>query len=553
MSGSAAAAAALVRALLDHGLRDVVLCPGSRSAPLAYAFAAAERAGQVRLHVRHDERTAAFVALGCAVADPSVPAAVVTTSGTAVANLHPAVMEAHHAGVPLLLLTADRPAAMRGTWANQTTTLQPNAFGPATALTEVVEASEVGDWRALAGRVVGAALGAGPDGLGGGRPGPVHLDLGFEEPLVPAAGGGKTVAPQPVRLQRPRPAATTRIRQGPRTLVVAGAGAGAAARDLAEQAEWPLLAEPSSRAKGGPNRVGGYRLVLETAVAGDVERVVVLGRPTLSRPVTRLLARDDVELVQVVGHPDDPGPARAAERVVGPVAAAEPGAAQREWLDRWVRTGTRAEAAFDAVLDGRADVVGPWLARAVARATAPDEVLVVASSNPVRDLDLVAPPPDGALVLANRGLAGIDGTVSTAVGAAASTGRTTRLLVGDLAALHDLGGLVVPSAERSRLRLQVVVLDDDGGGIFGLLEHASFPDVFERVFGTPHGTDLAAAAAALGIPSRRVTTRGEVEEAVREVPDGISVLVVPADRSALAGLHSSVRTAVHAAVAETVG
>ena len=169
---------------------------------------------------------------------------------------------------------------------------------------------------------------------------------------------------------------------------------------------------------------------------------------------------------------------------------------------------------------------------------------MVASSNPVRDLDLVAPPADGARVLANRGLAGIDGTVSTAVGAAAASGRATRLLVGDLAALHDLGGLVVPAPERSRLRLQVVVLDDDGGGIFGLLEHARHPASFERVFGTPHGTDLVQAARGLGVPASRAAGRDEVVATTGAVPQGISVLVVPADRSGLAPLHEELRAAV---------
>lgn len=534
---SAEAGAGLVRALLDHGVRDVVLSPGSRSAPLAYALAEQERRGAVRLHVRHDERSAAFVALGCALADRSRPAAVVTTSGTAVANLHPATAEAWHAGVPLLLVTADRPARLRGTWANQTTELQPGMLGGATALTRVVEAGDDVDWWAVAAEVVGAAVGA-----GGGRPGPVHLDVGFDEPLVPEPDA-RPPAPLPVPLPRP-PATTTRtdLPTGPRTLVVAGAGAGPDARVLAEAAGWPLLAEPSSGAKGGPNRVGAYRLLLgEGGLADDVERVVVLGRPTLSRPVTRLLARPDVELVQVVRHPDDAGPDRPVTRVVGPVRAVRTDDA---WLARWVTAGAAAERAVDAVLDEGEDLTGPWLARQVARACAPGDLLVVASSNPVRDLDLSAPPAEGVDVVANRGLAGIDGTVSTAVGAAAAGGRPTRLLVGDLAALHDLGGLVVPAPERDRLRLQVVVLDDDGGGIFGLLEHAERPDAFERVFGTPHGADLLGAARALGQPSERTTGRDDVVRATAAVPQGISVVVVPADRAGLATLHARVRAAV---------
>ncbi len=534
---SSEAAAALVRALLDHGVRDVVLCPGSRSAPLAYALEAAERAGTVRLHVRHDERTAAFLALGCGVADPSAPAAVVTTSGTAVANLHPAVLEAHHAGVPLLLLTADRPARLRGTWANQTTDLQPDVFGAATRLALVLEADDVPDWDAVAARVVAAATGTTA------RPGPVHLDLGLDDPLLPA-GDIEVVAPQPVPRGPVLAPMTTRLEQGPRTLVVAGAGAGTGARTLAEDAGWPLLAEPSSGAKAGPCRVGAYRLLLERVdLVADVERVVVLGRPTLSRPVTRLLAREDVEVVQVVGHPDEPGPGRAVRRVVGSVTAG-PDVDGAPWLDRWLDLGRRAEAALDAVLDDGEDLHGPWLARASARASGPGDLLVVAASNPVRDLDLVAPPGEGTRVLANRGLAGIDGTVSTAVGVASTTGCPTRLLVGDLAFLHDLGGLVVPGSERDRLRLQVVVLDDDGGGIFGLLEHADRPREFERVFGTPHGADLLRAASGLGAEAVRTVDRAATVAATSSVPQGISVVVVPSDRSGLRTLHGRIRTAV---------
>lgn len=541
---SADAGARLVRALLDHGVRDVVLSPGSRSAPLAYALAEQERLGAVRLHVRHDERSAAFVAVGCALADPTRPAAVVTTSGTAVANLHPATAEAWHAGVPLLLVTADRPARLRGTWANQTTELQPQMLGAATVLTRAVEAVDDVDWRAVAAEVVGAAVGA-----GGGRPGPVHLDVGFDEPLVPEVGAESPVA-QPVPPRATSTTATaTDLVTGPRTLLVAGAGAGTQARALAEEGGWPLLAEPSSGAKGGPNRVGAYRLLLGPGgPADDVERVVVLGRPTLSRPVTRLLARPDVELVQVVRHPDDAAPEREVVRVAAPVRARGP--RDSAWLARWVDAGAGAERAVAVVLDEGGDLTGPWLARQVARACAPHDLLVVASSNPVRDLDLVAPPVDGVEVVANRGLAGIDGTVSTAVGAAVAGGRPTRLLVGDLAALHDLGGLVVPAAERARLRLQVVVLDDDGGGIFGLLEHAERPEVFERVFGTPHGADLLAAVRGLGVPAERAPARDAVVRATSAVPQGISLVVVPADRSRLAALHGRLRAAVAAAGAD---
>ncbi len=551
MSASVAAARALVEGLVAAGVRDLVLCPGSRSAPLAYAAHAAEQAGALRLHVRHDERGAAFVALGCAAADRR-PAAVVTTSGTAVANLHPAVLEAHHAGVPLLVLTADRPHRLRGTWANQTSHLQAGLFGGAPVATRDIQAPEV---RAAGGSAVHEWFSIGIEAArtavegtpGRGRGGPVHLNLAFDEPLTPQA-----LEPWPAGTHGPpgsragsRRADTVLLDRGPRTLVVAGDRAGVEARRLAEAAGWPLLAEPTSGAKGGDHRIGAYRLVLGRTGFGDrVERVVVFGHPTVSRPVTRLLARVDVELVQVVRSVDEPGPERHARRVVGHVEAAGDPGADSSWLEQWVAAGRVAERAVDEVLDGWPVLTGPLLAREVAHATGAGDALVVAASNPVRDLDLVAPAPDGVLVLANRGLAGIDGTIGTAVGVAAAAGRPTRLLVGDLAFLHDHGSLALPVGERDRLRLQVVVLNDDGGGIFGLIEHADHPSSFERVFGTPHGADLASLCAAVGVPHRRVNEKAELATVLADVPLGISVVEVRADRGSLRPLHDALRTAV---------
>ncbi len=552
MSASVTAARALVEGLVAVGVTDLVLCPGSRSAPLAYAAHAAEQAGVLRLHVRHDERGAAFVALGCGAADPSRPAAVVTTSGTAVANLHPAVLEAHHSGVPLLVLTADRPHRLRGTWANQTSHLQAGLFGGAPVATRDVQvpardpAEGAGhEWFSIGVDAVRTAVDGTP---GRGRGGPVHLNLAFDEPLVPQdldawSGPAPGSAVPSARAARPTPPVV--LDRGPRTLVVAGDRAGPEARRFAEAAGLPLLAEPTSGAKGGAHRVGAYRLLMGRAGFGDrVERVVVFGHPTLSRPVTRLLARHDVELVQVVRSVDDLGPERSARRVQGSLEiAADPGA-DSSWLDQWVTAGRDAERAVDEVLEGWPALSGPLLARAVARATGVADALVVAASNPVRDLDLVAPAPEGALVLANRGLAGIDGTVGTAVGVAAGSGRPTRLLLGDLAFLHDHGSLALPAGERDRLRLQVVVLNDDGGGIFGLIEHADHPAGFERVFGTPHGADLAPLCAGLGVPHRSVCEKGELATVLADVPVGLSVVEVRADRASLRPLHAALLRAV---------
>lgn len=581
MNASTAAARAVVAALREAGVQDVVLCPGSRSAPLAYALAAADAAGGPRLHVRVDERAAGFTALGLALGGPA-PAAVVTTSGTAVANLHPAVLEAHESAVPLLVLSADRPHRLRGTWANQTTALQAGLFGGAVRLALDVPAEEP------SGRLAGAVRDAVATarGTGGRRPGPVHVDLAFDDPLVPdddppavdddpLAPGTVAAGPTaPARDDVPDHPDAVVLAAGPRTVVVAGAGAGDDARRLAEAAGWPLLAEPSSGARGGPHAIGPYRLLLdEPGLGGRVERVVVLGRPTLSRPVTRLLARDDVEVVHVVRHADDPRAddpraGRAVRRV--PAVRAGAGGDDGGWLESWRRAGRLATAALDDVLDHTADhavdhavdraadqsqgaprpLDGLVLAREVARATAPDDVLVAAASNAVRDLDLAGAPWDRPRrVLANRGLSGIDGTLSTASGVALATGRRTRVLVGDLAFLHDLNGLLAGPAEPEP-DLQVVLLDDDGGGIFSLLEHgdARFAAVFERVFGTPHGSDVAALCRGIGVPHRPAVDLADLRTALADPPPGRSVLHVRADRSARRDLHARVADAVRVAV-----
>lgn len=544
MNPSTAAARALVEELVAGGVRHVVLCPGSRSAPLAYALSLADP-GALTLHVRVDERAAGFTALGLAIGGGG-PAAVVTTSGTAVANLHPAVLEAHEAGVPLVVVSADRPHRLRGTWANQTTALQAGLFGAAVRATVDLPAisrpGDVSRWRRLVAGALAASRG-GPE-----RPGPVHVDAAFDDPLAPERLEPLAVVPPAGPAARHDPGATTVLDAGPRTVVVAGAGAGAAAAELAERAGWPLLAEPSSGARHGPAAVGPYRLLLDVAhLGGRVQRAVVLGRPTLSRPVTRLLARPDVEVVQVLRHPDDPGPERAVRRMLGPVVAER---CDDGWLPEWLAAGSAAADAMDAVLG--TSLSGPVVAREVAAATAPADVLVLAASNAVRDLDLAGRPWSSArAVVANRGLSGIDGTLSTATGVALATGARTRALVGDLAFLHDLGGLLLGPAE-PEAQLQVVVLNDDGGGIFGLLEHgeARFAGVFERVFGTPHGADVASLCAGLGVPHRRAGDAGALRAALADPPPGRSVLEVRADRAGLRRLHEDIRRAVGLAVGQ---
>jgi 2-succinyl-5-enolpyruvyl-6-hydroxy-3-cyclohexene-1-carboxylate synthase len=549
---STALATVLVRALADLGVRHAVLCPGSRSAPLAYALAQ----GPLDLHVRVDERAAGFLALGVAKASGE-PAVVVTTSGTAVANLHPAVLEASHAGVPLLVLSADRPHELRGTGANQTTD-QVKLFGAAVRSFAEIPAPEpragqAAAWRAVAARAVAAARGTLT-----GDPGPVHVNVAFREPLVPDddAGWAEALdgAVTAVLGAPPAPPAEV-LAGGPRTVVVAGDGAGPAARALAEAGGWPLLAEPSSGARAGANAVGPYRLLLDHPELGArIERAVVLGRPTLSRPVAALLARDGVEVVVVPPRPAWTDAAGHAARVVAAVAAG-PGAGDGPWLAAWRAAGPAATSAIDGVLDAEAAdgrLTGPFVAREVAAAASPG-VLVAGSSNPVRDLDLAAHPGDGA-VLANRGLAGIDGTVSTASGAALALGGPVRCLVGDLTFLHDAGGLLVGPGER-RPDLQVVVVDDGGGGIFGLLEHgeralrgAAEAAVFERVFGTPHGAALEPLCEAYGVGYAAAPDAETLRKALASPPPGTSVVHVRVAREAHRDLARQLRQAALSAV-----
>ncbi|MEU4361327.1 thiamine pyrophosphate-binding protein [Promicromonospora sp. NPDC023987] len=574
------AARALVADLVTRGVRDVVLAPGSRSAPLAYAVAEAADAGQVTLHVRVDERTAGFLAIGLSKGAEGAPVAVVTTSGTAVANLHPAVLEASHTGLPLILLTADRPHELRGTGASQTTD-QVGIFGaavrfavdvPAPSSTEPAAApgdpdtepaaapgtastQELRDLRSVTGRAVSAAL-----GFRSGHPGPVHLNLAYRDPLTPSAqlpgpadsaldGGSKPDPPLVVPAVLRHFASPALPGDPARTVVVAGDGAGPDARQLAEAQGWPLFAEPSSGATGGPNAIAAYRLLLGSPeLAAGIEQAVVLGRPTLSRPVQRLLGRPDVAVTVVApGAGPWPDAARNAAVVlpgVAPVwfeaAAPQPTA----FLERWRAAGAQASRVLDKVTCDDAVVGGPTalsVARAVAGVLGPEDLLVVGSSNPVRDLELVLGlDGPGPAVLANRGLAGIDGTVSTAVGVAltaARRGLRTRALLGDLTFLHDVGGLLRGPGEPP-VDLEIVVVNDDGGSIFATLEHGALAATgsaasatFERVFGTPHGSNLAQLCAGYGVDHQLVQDVPTLRHALQAPSHGVQVIEVRVPRA----------------------
>jgi 2-succinyl-5-enolpyruvyl-6-hydroxy-3-cyclohexene-1-carboxylate synthase len=524
----------VLEGLIEAGVTEVVLAPGSRNAPLGYAIRAAEAAGRIRLHVRVDERSAGFLALG--LTKTGARAVVICTSGTAAANLHPAVLEAAHAGVALVAVTADRPATLRGTGANQTTD-QVGLFGPLVATRDVAFGAEVGQdaiddlWAAE---------------------GPRHWNVQFAEPLVPDTTDMAWVPSaqaRPARV-RPEPRIYESIDAGPtapRTVVVAGDDAGPAARRLAEAAGWPLFSEPSSGSRTGEHVIRAYRILLgDESLAGRIERVVVFGHPTLSRPITRLLGRDDVE---VWSHAPrgvwGARPFKVDQQILTRLNVSDtaPGSTpDTDWLDQWRTADRDVSRQLDALIAGQDELTGYAVARTLARAIEPGGQLILGPSNPIRDLDLALSGWEvGARrkVLANRGLAGIDGVVSTAIGAALGRGSgPTYALMGDLTFLHDANGLLIGPDEPRPEQLTLVVANDDGGSIFATLEQGdpTYDADFERIFGTPHHTNLEQLCAASRTPFIQVRSSFELEQALRSPNGGIEVIeavISRADRRTL--------------------
>ncbi|GAA2096906.1 2-succinyl-5-enolpyruvyl-6-hydroxy-3-cyclohexene- 1-carboxylic-acid synthase [Microlunatus panaciterrae] len=525
MTSATLCARVIIEELLARGVREVVLSPGSRSAPLAYEVFEADKIGLLRLHVRIDERSAGFLALGLAKASES-PVAVITTSGTAAANLHPAMLEAHHSHLPLVAVTADRPGFMINTGANQTTD-QRQLFGRQVRADAQLDSSadSIGSWRFQLARLLAAATGSRTL-----NPGPVHLNVAFAEPLTPTSEvvpWQQDLTVEPVHRQ-PRP---VRLDPAPQTVIVAGDApptTGRTAYRLAAAADVPLLAEPSSNARRGDAALASYRLLLQSSLAEDVERVIVFGHPTLSRPVQRLLQRSDVDLVTVTDYADWVDPGLNVGRVLDAVDL-EPG--DPDWSDRWRQADSRLRPQLDQLIDASGVFTGPALAAVLWAQMSAGEALVLGSSNPVRDLDLAPVHESVPDVYANRGLAGIDGTVSTAIGVALATGRPTHALLGDLTFLHDSNGLILGPQE-PRPDLRIVVANDDGGSIFATLEHGlpAHMRAFERIFGTAHGADLAAVAASFGIRHARVRSASEAEEALADPPIGIEMVEAVIDR-----------------------
>ncbi|MBF6172838.1 2-succinyl-5-enolpyruvyl-6-hydroxy-3-cyclohexene-1-carboxylic-acid synthase [Nocardia blacklockiae] len=539
MNPSTAQAQVVVDELARGGVQDVVLCPGSRNAPLAFALQAADAAGRLRLHMRIDERTAGFLAIGLAVSSGR-PVPVVMTSGTAVANLGPAVLEANYARQPLIVLSANRPYEMLGSGANQTVE-QFGLFGSQVRAAISLGLAEVEDgyrrqnsvWRAAVCRVLAAAR-----GTRSGNAGPVQFDIPLREPLVPDAlagesfpagrdGGKPWTATQYATLDVPLELDLT-----PDTVVISGHGAG----HRPELAALPTVAEPTAPMHGPALHPLALPLL-------KPRQAIITGRPTLHRQVSKVLADPDVTVYALTTGPRWPD---VSGNVVGTgTRAITTGAPATEWLEHCAELDAKARQVVRDELARHPKPTGLHVAAVVMAALHDGDQLLLGASNPVRDAALVAHPRRGIKVLSNRGVAGIDGTVSTAVGAALSHPGRTIALIGDLTFLHDASGLLLGPGEPRPADLTIVVANDDGGGIFETLEQGDpqYAGVFERVFGTPHGMDLAALCAAYRVPHRQVDPAQLAAELTGHA-HGMRVLEVATERSSLRELHATVRAGI---------
>lgn len=498
-----------VDTLAGLGLRDAVFSPGSRNAPLVLAL---DRHPTIRLWMHHDERSASFFALGLAKASRR-PVAVATTSGTAAAELLPAAVEATYGTVPLLLLTADRPPELRGIGSPQTID-QVRLFGSHARWIGDVAPAELDTDRLadLALRLWSAAAH---------RPaGPAHLNLAYREPFVPE---DLTVEPGAERRHQPVQATLddslierlTDELDGRRVLLVAGPTNDrmlpASLLHLAAKAGWPVVADPLSQLRTGARPVVTTGEVLFRAeLPSEPEVVIRFGAPPTSKVVTEAIGLRRYVVVDEVPGRD---PTRGAEMMLtgDPAAVADALAARVKPAPRsFASVWHDADRAVREVLDEALPFPGgPAVARIVAEALPAAGILYVASSMPVRDLDLAAGRIRGR-ILANRGANGIDGMLSAALGAAADT--PTVALAGDLSALHDLGAIA--AAARLDLPVVFVVVNNDGGGIFHLLPQVEL-EPFERLFGTPHGLSLRNVAAACGLDAVSVDRAEDLVHALR--------------------------------------
>jgi len=569
--------ATLVDTWVGLGLRHVVVAPGSRSTPLALAVAANDH---LQVHVHHDERSAGFMALGIG-ASTGVPAVVVTTSGTAAVEVHPAVVEAHEAGVPMVVCTADRPPWLHGVGAPQTVD-QVALYGASVRLfvnPGVPDMATSDSWRVLAHQAVQAAVGS--------PPGPVHLNLAFDEPLVGVAGALPPGAPDAFvkppagefGAGQPDPVVVADLARRwhhRRGIIVAGGGIADpdGVMALASLLDWPVLADPRSGCRvPGPTTVAHADALLRHegfAGAARPDVVVRLGSLPASKVLGAWLDGLDADQVGVdtYGRTYDPG------RSLGQVVTAEPGAlcaavadtlaragnndaddggpgGSSAWLTRWVDADHVADAVLATHLGIDVDISEPAVARTVAAVLPAGATLVVSSSMPVRDLEWYSAPRPALRVMANRGANGIDGVISTAIGVALSGPDPVVVLIGDVAALHDSNALLGLAGRD--VNLTVVIVNNDGGGIFSFLPQAGVvqPDVFEQLYGTPHGVDLVSLARSHGVTAVTVDDMTALVSAITAATGerGATVVVARTDRHDNVAVHTRLHDAIAAGLA----
>ena len=499
----------IVRQIVEAGITDVVISPGSRNAPLSIAFHQASVKGLIKLHVRIDERTAAFFALGIAKASGR-PVPIVCTSGTAVANYHPAVLEASHTNLPLLVLTADRPASLRKTGANQTTE-QARIFGKA-----------VRYFADVSGSVYPMEL-----PLNSLQSGPVHLNIQFEEPLI----GDKSdnwlndlTITAPKIFDRKTPG--TFYTKSTRGVLVIGHDRGGLSvdvvRDFADALGWPVIAEDPLTFEKAISHASIF--LTSRAIADDLvpDTVVVIGRTTLSRSINAFIksARKEIVIDPRMATVDSD---RMANQKFLQLPKVEVQPADSEYVEKWQKYSQRAAKMVGDISQWSEALIAREIGAAIPAGTS----LFISSSRPIRDLEGFASARTGVETFANRGLAGIDGNISTALGIASQRKETIAVL-GDLGFLHDLTGLI----HNEDINLKILVINNDGGGIFSTLSQRGVAG-FEEVFGTPHGKDLAAIASAIGVPAKTISTQAELKSELAAPIKGVSVVVITApDREA---------------------
>jgi 2-succinyl-5-enolpyruvyl-6-hydroxy-3-cyclohexene-1-carboxylate synthase len=502
MNTSTTLARTIVRQIIEAGVTDVVISPGSRNAPLTIAFYQASQQSLIKLHTRIDERTAAFFALGIAKASGR-PVPIVCTSGTAVANYHPAVLEASHSNVPLLVITADRPAELRRTGANQTTE-QARIFGKA-----------VRYFADISGPAYPMEL-----PFNSLKSGPVHLNVQFPEPLSPDNSSdwlSKISVKAPKDFNR-KSAGTFNTKSTRGVLVVGHDRAGfsvEAIENFAEELKWPLIAEDPLSFKSTLSHASIFLTSQSITDELAPDTVVVIGRTTLSRSINRLIstARKTIVIDPRTLTVDSD---RRADQKFTALPVVEVPEADAEYAERWKKYSLRTEKRVNDLSQWSEALVAREIGNGIPTGTS----LFISSSRPIRDIEGFAVARSGVETFANRGLAGIDGNISTALGIASQRKETIAVL-GDLSFLHDITGLIHHEA----INLKLIVIDNNGGGIFSTLSHRGVAG-FEEIFGTPHNLELTKIAAAFGLSTSTITNKAELITELSKPVSGLSLVVI---------------------------